>query len=124
MEVDGGGVDLVGLLCSALLVNLVAALCAAAWRCACAPIQAGPLMQMPVFLILFMAPVYVPLALLTGWIHAVASVNPATALLEAGRGLIAGGPGDVALALRVRCRSGVAFAMWAVRGLRSAERAG
>jgi ABC-2 type transport system permease protein len=33
-------------------------------------------MQMPVFLILFFAPVYVPLALLTGWIHAVATVNP------------------------------------------------
>ena len=27
--------------------------------------QAGPIMQMPVFLILFFAPVYVPLALLT-----------------------------------------------------------
>ena len=28
--------------------------------------QAGPLMQMPVFLVLFLAPVYVPLALLGG----------------------------------------------------------
>ena len=60
--------------------------------------QAGPVMQMPVFLILFFAPVYVPLALLTGWLHAVASVNPATAFLEAGRSLIAGDPVHVALA--------------------------
>ena len=55
------------------------------------------MMQTPVFLILFLAPVYVPLDLLSGWIHAVASVNPATALLKAGRGLISGEPGDVAL---------------------------
>ena len=38
-------------------------------------VQAGPIMQMPVFLILFFAPVYVPLSLLTGWLHAVASVS-------------------------------------------------
>ena len=38
--------------------------------------QAGPVMQMPVFLMLFFAPVYVPLALLDGWIEAVATLNP------------------------------------------------
>jgi hypothetical protein len=47
-------------------------------------------MQTPVFLLLFLAPVYVPLGLLKGWIHAVASINPATAFLDAGRGLISG----------------------------------
>ena len=36
------------------------------------------MMQIPVFLILFFAPVYVPLALLQGWIHGVAVVNPMT----------------------------------------------
>ncbi len=49
-------------------------------------------MQMPVFLVLFFAPVYVPLALLHGWIHGVAVVNPLTRVLEAGRGFIAGQP--------------------------------
>ena len=48
-------------------------------------IQGGPLMQFPTFLGLFLAPVYVPLDLLSGWIHAIASINPITALLEAGR---------------------------------------
>ncbi len=38
--------------------------------------QAGPIMQMPVFLVLFFAPVYVPLNLLNGWIHDVAVVEP------------------------------------------------
>ena len=58
-------------------------------------IQAGPLMQTPVFLILFLAPVYVPLSLLTGWIHAVATVNPLTAVLNGSRGLLAGTEGNV-----------------------------
>ena len=53
-------------------------------------IQAAPLMQMPVFLVLFFAPVYVPLSLLEGWIEAVATVNPTTYLLETGRGFVAG----------------------------------
>ena len=65
-------------------------------------IQAGPLMQMPVFLLLFFAPVYVPLDLLDGWIHTVATVNPITYLLEAGRGLIAGDPVHVGARLRAR----------------------
>ena len=55
-------------------------------------VQAGPLMQTPVFMALFLAPVYVPLDLLTGWIHAVARLNPLTFILEAGRGFIQGEP--------------------------------
>jgi len=53
---------------------------------------------MPVFVLLFLAPVYVPLPLLTGWIHDVARLNPATVVLEAGRGLLAGSPVKVGLA--------------------------
>ena len=53
-------------------------------------LQAGPAMQIPVFLILFMAPVYVPLDLIGGWVHDAASYNPLTALLESGRGFISG----------------------------------
>ena len=124
MEIGGGAVDLFGLYGLALLVNVAATLFAVGIAMRFRTIQAGPMMQTPTFLILFMAPVYVPLALLTGWIHAVASVNPATALLNAGRGLISGGPGDVALGFACAVGLAVAFAMWAVRGLRSAERAG
>ena len=49
-------------------------------------------MQMPVFLILFLAPVYVPLDLLAGWLHTVASANPFTPLIETGRDFISGSP--------------------------------
>jgi ABC-2 type transport system permease protein len=86
--------------------------------------QAGPVMQMPVFLLLFFAPVYVPLALLQGWIHDVATYNPVTRVLEAGRGFLAGTPTAVGLAFGVAIALGLAFALWAMRGLRSAEHAG
>ena len=59
-------------------------------------------MQMPVFLLLFFAPVYVPLALLQGWIHDVATYNPITRVLEAGRGFLAGSPTEVGLAFARR----------------------
>ena len=86
--------------------------------------QAGALIQMPVFVLLFLAPVYVPLKLLTGWIHAVASVNPATVALEAARGLLAGSPVKVALAFALLAAGIAVMAVWARRGLASAERAG
>jgi ABC-2 type transport system permease protein len=81
-------------------------------------------MQMPVFLVLFLAPVYVPLDLLSGWVHAVAKINPFTPLIETGRNFIAGTPATVALAYGIGVALVLAFGWWAVRGLRSAEAAG
>jgi ABC-2 type transport system permease protein len=124
MEVGGNGVDLFGLYALALLLSLAAVLWAAGVAMRLRTMQAGPVMQMPVFLILFFAPVYVPLALLQGWIHAVATVNPITRVLEAGRGLIAGSPTEVAVAFAVAIGLAAALSLWAVRGLRRAEAAG
>jgi ABC-2 type transport system permease protein len=124
MEVLGSGVELTGLLGLGLLLNVAALLWAAGIAFRFRTLQAGPLMQVPVFLTLFLAPVYVPLELLDGWIHAVASVNPATFLLEAGRGLIAGRPVEVAAAFAVAVGAVALLALWALRGLRSAEAAG
>ena len=87
-------------------------------------IQAGPLMQMPVFLLLFIAPVYVPLALLGSTLHAFARFNPVTYALEAGRGLLAGDPTHVALGFGLPLAAAIVFSVWALRGLRSAEAAG
>jgi ABC-2 type transport system permease protein len=124
MEVGGDGVDLVGLYSLALLVNIAAVLWAAGVAMRLRTMQAGPVMQMPVFLILFFAPVYVPLSLLQGWIHGVATVNPLTRVLEAGRGFLAGTPTEVGVAFLAA--AGLAFLLffWAVRGLRKAEAAG
>jgi ABC-2 type transport system permease protein len=124
MEVGGEGVELFGLYGLAVLVNLAATMWAAGVAMRIRSIQGGPAMQFPVFLTLFLAPVYVPLALLSGWIHAVASVNPVTALLEAGRGFISGEPTVVALAFAVAVALPVLFALWARGGLKRAEAAG
>jgi ABC-2 type transport system permease protein len=123
MQVDGSGVDLFGLIGLALLVNFAATMWAAGVALRLRSIQAGPLMQIPVFLTLFLAPVYVPLSLLTGWIHAVASLNPITAIVDAGRGFISGSPVDVALGFGAAAGLAALFALWAVRGLRRAEAA-
>ena len=124
MDVGGGAVDMFGLYGLALLVNIAGTLWAAGVAMRFRTMQAGPVMQMPVFLILFFAPVYVPIELLNGWIETVASVNPITALLEAGRSLLAGSPADVGLAFAVALGLGAGFLVWAVRGLRRAEAAG
>jgi ABC-2 type transport system permease protein len=124
MQIGGSGVDMVALFALALILNV----CGVLWACGVAmrlrTMQAGPAMQMPVFLALFFAPVYVPLDLLRGWLEAVASVNPLTSLLEAGRSLIAGDPSGVMLAFTLAFGLAAGFALWALTGLRRAEAAG
>jgi ABC-2 type transport system permease protein len=124
MQVGGNGVDLVGLYGLAIIFNQVGLL----WACGVAmrfrSTQAGPLMQTPVFLLLFLAPVYVPLSLLQGWIHEVARFNPLTFLVESGRGFIEGEPTQVAAAFSIALALLAVFAVWARTGLARAERAG
>jgi ABC-type multidrug transport system permease subunit len=124
MNVDGSGIQLFGLLGLGLGMNFAAAL----WACGVAMFlrteQAGPLIQMPVFVALFLAPVYVPLSLLSGWVHAVSRLNPITAVIEAGRGLLAGSPVKVALSFALLAGGAALLAVFARRGLASAERAG
>ncbi len=124
MRITGDGVDMFGLYSLAALLVLVGFGWAAGVAFRFRTIQAGPLMQTPVFLILFLAPVFVPLPLLRGWIHAVASVNPATAFLDSGRGLIAGVHNHTALAYICAVALICLFTLWTLRGLRAAERAG
>jgi ABC-2 type transport system permease protein len=124
MNVFGGPVDVFGMYALALLINAAGLL----WACGVAmrfrTIQAGPIMQMPVFLILFFAPVYLPLALLTGWIEAVATLNPLTYVLEAVRGMLAGDEVYVISAFAIAVGLVSLFALWSLRGLRKAEAAG
>jgi len=124
MQIGGNGIDLFGLYTLAIIVNLTGLL----WACGVAmrfrSVQSGPLMQTPIFLLLFLSPVYVPLALLQGWIHGVARLNPVTLLLEAGRGLIDGRPTEIAAAFLVAIGLMLFFAVWARTGLAKAERAG
>jgi ABC-2 type transport system permease protein len=123
MKVGGDGVDLAGLYLLALLVNVVATLWSTGVAMRLRTMQAGPAMQVPVFLTLFIAPVWVPLNLLAGWVHTVASINPVTVLLEAGRGFVSGDPVKVGLAFAIASGLAVVFSGWSIRGLRSAESA-
>jgi ABC-2 type transport system permease protein len=124
MKVDGNGIDLFGLLGLGVGMNFSAALWAIGIAMFLRTEQAGPLMQMPVFVALFLAPVYVPLSLLTGWVHAVSRLNPTTAVIESGRGLLAGSPAKVALSFALLAGGAAVLALLARRGLASAERAG
>ena len=124
MNIGGGAVDLLGLYVLAALVNFCGFFWAGGIAMRFRTIQAAPLMQMPVFLVLFFAPVYVPLDLLEGWISGVASANPLTYLLETGRGFIAGDAPHVLGAFAIAIGLGVAFWTWAFLGLRQAEAAG
>jgi ABC-type polysaccharide/polyol phosphate export permease len=124
MNVGGGVVDLIGLYVLAALVNFCGFFWAGGIAMRFRTIQAAPLMQMPVFLILFFAPVYVPLDLLQGWIAGVATVNPVTYLLETGRGFVAGDAPHVVGAFAIALGLGLAFWIWAFFGLRKAEAVG
>jgi ABC-2 type transport system permease protein len=124
MRVGGGAVDLVGLYGLAMIVNAAALLWAAGIALRFRSLQAGPLMQTPVFLILFTAPVYVPVDLLTGWVESVAQVNPLTAIVDSGRDLIAGSSANAGLAFAAAAGLALAFAVWALRGMGRAEAAG
>ena len=123
MDVGGGAVELLGLAALALTLNVAASLFGAGVSLRFRTMQAAPALQTPVFLFLFLAPVYAPRDLLAGWVHSAANLNPATALLETGRDLIAGIPADLWLAYGVGIALMTLFAAWALRGMRSAENA-
>jgi ABC-2 type transport system permease protein len=124
MHVDGGLGDLGGLYLLALLVSLVATLFTAGVALRTRTIQSAPAMQLPIFLALFLAPVYMPRELLSGWLETAANINPFTPIVEAGRDLVAGLDVKVALAYGIALGLVAVTAVWAITGLRAAERAG
>jgi ABC-2 type transport system permease protein len=124
MPLLGDGVDLFGLVGLALLVNVAATLFGAGVAMLLRTQQAGPVIRTPIFLILFLAPVFVPQDLLAGWLAAVAAVNPMTFILEAGRGFVAGEPTGAAFAFGVGVSLVLLLVPWALFGLRRAEKAG
>jgi len=124
MNILGSFGDLVALLVLALAVSATSTLWAAGIAMRLRTMQAGPVMQMPIFILLFLAPVYVPLGLIGGWVHDVATYNPVTAVLETSRGFIAGEPTKVAITAGCLVVMFALAANWARGGLHSAERAG
>jgi ABC-2 type transport system permease protein len=123
LELTGGGIDLLGLYTLALLMNTVAMLFGTGVAMRLRTMQAGPLIQTPAFLLLFLAPVWVPYDLLTGWVQAAAAVNPLTLVLDTERGFLVGDPTKVLPAFAVAALLVSVSVLWARGGLRSAERA-
>jgi ABC-2 type transport system permease protein len=82
--------------------------------------RAAPLMQFPVFMAVFLSTAQVPLSVMTGWLHAVARVNPTTQILRLARaGFI--GPvafGDVWPGIAVIAAAAAGLYVFAARGLR------
>ena len=107
-----------------MIVNAAALLWSTGIAMRLRTIQAGPAMQMPVFLALFFAPVYVPLSLLSGWIHHVAQANPVTYFLEAGRSFVSGDTVHAGIAFGSAAALAAVFTIWAIRGLKDAETSG
>jgi ABC-2 type transport system permease protein len=122
LDVDGGAIDVLGLLSLALLLNATAMLFGTGVAMRLRTMQAGPAMQIPMFLTLFLAPVWVPYDLLTGWVQAAASFNPFTLILESIRGFLEGDPVKVLPAFAVAAVLVALTMLWARGGLRSAER--
>jgi ABC-2 type transport system permease protein len=119
-----GGYDFFGLVVLAVMVNIAATLFGAGVAMLLRTQQAGPIIRTPIFLVLFLAPVFVPLSLLSGWIEAAARLNPFTHILEAARGYLAGDPSNVTAAFATSAILIIVLALWAVFGLSRAEKAG
>ena len=122
-EVTGNGFDIAGTLALAMLTNIAALLFACGVAMRLRTMQAAPLIQLPAFLLIFTAPVYVPRKLLEGWVEWVSDFNPLTAVLEAARAWVIGGSAEAGLAFGAALGLAALMALWAVTGLRRAERA-
>jgi ABC-2 type transport system permease protein len=124
MNLNGHGLDLFGMYGLAAILNITGLLFAAGIALRFRSLQATPLMQVPVFLALFLAPVYVPRELLGGWVHSVAPFNPVTHIMETSRDLIAGNGADYLATLGLIAGLLALVFVFAIRGLRQAEAAG
>jgi ABC-2 type transport system permease protein len=117
-----GGFDFFGLVGLAVIINIAATLFGAGVAMILRTQQAGPIIRTPIFLVLFLAPVFVPMNLLSGWLEAVARLNPFTTILDASRGYLAGNATNGPTAYAIGIGLIVVFALWALYGLRRAER--
>jgi ABC-type multidrug transport system permease subunit len=121
-ELPGGFPGLVALYTASVGFCAVAGLWGVSMALAFRTQQAGPLMQQGVFLAVFLSTAYTPQVLLTGWLGAVAELNPVTHVLTLAREATVSGiepsvantlPGLAALA-----GMGIVLGLLALNGLR------
>ncbi len=121
MPIRGDALDVLALIALALLLNVATALYGAGIALRFQSTAAGVLIMIPVFMVLFLAPSFIPRATLGGWLRDVSDVNPLTPLFEAGRGFLAGSPTKVGLAFACAVGLILLFTLWAIVGMRRAE---
>jgi ABC-2 type transport system permease protein len=122
MPVRGGALEIAGLVALALLLNIATTLYGAGIALRFQSTASGVLVLIPVFMVLFLTPVFTPRDKLASWLQTAAGVNPLTPPMEAGRGFLADDPVSVGLAFAIAGGLVIAFWLWAVRGMRKAER--
>jgi ABC-type multidrug transport system permease subunit len=121
MPVRGDALEIAGIVVLALLLNVAATLYGAGIALRFQTTASSVLILIPVFMVQFLTPVFSPRKQLGGWLETAAGVNPLTAPMEAGRGLLANDPVSVGLAFGAAGGLVILFSIWAVRGMRKAE---
>jgi ABC-2 type transport system permease protein len=124
MPVRGGPLEIAGIVALALLLNLATTLYGSGVALRFQSTSAGTLVLIPVYMALFMTPVFTQRDNLQDWMQKVAGVNPLTAPLEAGRGLLADEPVSVALAFGAVLGLILVLLGWAVTGMGKAGKKG
>lgn len=124
MQILGAAGSLLGLYTLALIANIGATLFAAGTAFRLRTSQGGFLIQTPIFVLLFLAPVFVPRSLLEGVVGFLSDYNPITYIVGAGRGFISASPSGVLEAFAAAAALIILFLPWAITGLRRASRAG
>jgi ABC-type multidrug transport system permease subunit len=124
MPVQGGPLEVAGIVALALLLNVATTLYGSGIALRFQSTAAATLILIPVYMLLFMTPVFTTRDNLTDWLQKVAGVNPLTAPLEAGRGLLADEPVSVALAFAAVAGLVIVLFVWAYTGMGKAGKKG
>ena len=85
MSLPGGVLGLVSLLIASVAISAIGCMWGLGLAYRFKTMAAAPLMQVGVFVLVFLSATQVPMRGLSGWLHTIARVNPATNLLRLGR---------------------------------------
>jgi ABC-2 type transport system permease protein len=121
MPIRGDALDLLCLVGLAFLLNIATSLYGTGVALRLQNTAAGVLIMIPTFMVLFLAPAFIPRSTLSGWLRDATDINPLTPVLESGRGFLAGDPTKIGLAFASACGLILVFWIWTVGGLRRAE---
>jgi ABC-2 type transport system permease protein len=117
LSVHGDALDVAAFVAIGLLLSLAVTLYGAGVALRMQSLTAGTLILIPIFVLLFTTPVFVPRNELDGWLGTIADHNPLTPAMEAGRGFLADDPVSVGLAFGISGGLVILFGLFALRGM-------